>query len=206
MASDDERYPPLLREIYDPPFLLFGRGVERLRAIPIAVVGTRYPTGKAYRACFELSRYLSSKGVCVVSGLARGICGSLSRRRTNGGCFGKRHRYRLSCRKSPAGAENCGKRRRYSLRISAGNGGAQIPFSAAQPHYQRNFSVEHCGTGARKIGGADYGGSGVGTGPGRCCSLRRTGGCLRGRNRPIGRTGGARLGRTAGYRLLAAEV
>ena len=73
VASDDERYPPLLREIYDPPFLLFGRGVERLRAVPIAVVGTRYPTGKAYRACFELSRYLSSKGVCVVSGLARGI-------------------------------------------------------------------------------------------------------------------------------------
>ncbi len=73
VASDGEGYPPLLREIYDPPFLLFGRGVERLRAVPVAVVGTRYPTGKAHRACFELSRYLSSKGVCVVSGLARGI-------------------------------------------------------------------------------------------------------------------------------------
>ena len=73
VAVDDERYPPLLKEIYDPPFLLFGRGVGYLRQIPVAVVGTRLATGKAHRACFELCRYLSGAGVCVISGLAKGI-------------------------------------------------------------------------------------------------------------------------------------
>lgn len=73
VAVDDERYPPLLREIYDPPFLLFGRGVGYLRQIPVAVVGTRLATGKAHRACFELCRYLSGAGISVISGLAKGI-------------------------------------------------------------------------------------------------------------------------------------
>lgn len=73
VAVDDEHYPPLLREIYDPPFLLFGRGVGLLRQIPVAVVGTRLATGKAHRACFELCRYLSGLGLCVISGLAKGI-------------------------------------------------------------------------------------------------------------------------------------
>ncbi|MDY3938741.1 MAG: DNA-processing protein DprA [Spirochaetia bacterium] len=73
VAVDDERYPPLLKEIYDPPFLLFGRGVGYLNQIPVAVVGTRLATGKAHRACFELCRYLSGAGVCVISGLAKGI-------------------------------------------------------------------------------------------------------------------------------------
>ncbi len=73
VAVDDERYPALLREIYDPPFLLFGRGVGSLRQIPVAVVGTRLATGRAHRACYELCRYLSGLGLCVISGLAKGI-------------------------------------------------------------------------------------------------------------------------------------
>lgn len=73
LAVDDQRYPPLLNEIYDPPFLLFGRGNYSLPRLSVAVVGTRLATGKAHRACFEFCRRLAELGVGVVSGLAKGI-------------------------------------------------------------------------------------------------------------------------------------
>lgn len=67
-------YPPLLREIYDPPVLLFYRGAlppggQRLAA----VVGTRRPSPAAAAAAYSLGREFGSFGVPVVSGLALGI-------------------------------------------------------------------------------------------------------------------------------------
>ena len=67
-------YPPLLREIFDPPALLFYRGNLPDPEKPlVAVVGTRQPspqaTGQAYDLCHELGSY----GIAVVSGLAMGI-------------------------------------------------------------------------------------------------------------------------------------
>jgi len=70
----DAAYPPQLREIYDPPFLLFYRG-----ALPswdkalVGVVGTRYPTGSGLKAAYESAFDIGSAGFGVVSGLARGI-------------------------------------------------------------------------------------------------------------------------------------
>jgi DNA processing protein len=75
----DSTFPPLLREIHDPPFLLFYRGAPPWRALrsadvpSIAVVGTRYPTGAARKHAHELGRRLAESGVPVVSGLAIGI-------------------------------------------------------------------------------------------------------------------------------------
>ncbi len=67
-------FPPLLREIYDPPFVLFWRGrlpdPERPSA---AVVGTRRPTGRGLEAAFALGAEFASAGIPVISGLARGI-------------------------------------------------------------------------------------------------------------------------------------
>lgn len=73
LSVEDEDYPPLLKEIFDPPFLLFGRGKGALKGLAVAVVGTRLATGKAHRSCFEVSRTLAQNGVLVVSGLAKGI-------------------------------------------------------------------------------------------------------------------------------------
>jgi DNA processing protein len=71
---DDEAYPAALRETSQPPFGLFARGADlRLSAPVAAVVGTRMPTGRGLDTAFELARGLSSFGVVVVSGLARGI-------------------------------------------------------------------------------------------------------------------------------------
>ena len=67
-------YPPLLKEIYDPPFILFYRGIlpenyERT----VGVVGTRYPSGAALSAAFDIGFGFGVNGVRVVSGLALGI-------------------------------------------------------------------------------------------------------------------------------------
>ena len=70
----DESYPPLLREIHDPPFALLHRGSLPDWRLPIvAVVGTRYPTGSGHSAAFRLGFELGRTGVPVVSGLAIGI-------------------------------------------------------------------------------------------------------------------------------------
>lgn len=74
LALDHADYPPRLREIRDPPPLLFFRGQVGLLAEPqVAVVGTRHPslTGRADAEAFagELAR----AGLVVTSGLARGV-------------------------------------------------------------------------------------------------------------------------------------
>jgi DNA processing protein len=70
----DPAYPPLLRAIYDPPSVLFWRGVPpRHDVLTAAIVGTRLPTGAARKAAFGLGFELARAGVGVVSGLARGI-------------------------------------------------------------------------------------------------------------------------------------
>lgn len=71
---DEERYPAQLREIADPPVLLYYRGsIPDFGSPLVAIVGTRYPTGAARDAAFQLGRELSSERVSVISGLARGI-------------------------------------------------------------------------------------------------------------------------------------
>jgi DNA processing protein len=70
----DPRYPERLKQIYDPPMLLYARGnVELLGEPSIAVVGTRYPTAYGRTAAEKLSRDLAAAGVTHVSGMARGI-------------------------------------------------------------------------------------------------------------------------------------
>jgi DNA processing protein len=72
LADDD--YPPLLREIPDPPPALFFRGDRALAAKPsVAVVGSRRASPYALNAAAHLAAQLVSAGVAVVSGLARGV-------------------------------------------------------------------------------------------------------------------------------------
>ena len=67
-------YPPLLREIYDPPFGIFYRGGLPDASKPlVSVVGTRHPSGDGIAAAYSLSEDLGKKDVPVVSGLAIGI-------------------------------------------------------------------------------------------------------------------------------------
>jgi DNA processing protein len=70
----DPRYPQRLKEIFDPPILLYARGrVEWLGSHQIAVVGTRRPTPYGRAVAQKLSRELARAGLTIVSGMARGI-------------------------------------------------------------------------------------------------------------------------------------
>jgi DNA processing protein len=71
---EDPLYPPLLREIHDPPMVLYYRGkIEAVRGACIGIVGTREATGYGIELAKKLGYQLSYAGVGVVSGLARGI-------------------------------------------------------------------------------------------------------------------------------------
>jgi DNA processing protein len=84
----DEAYPSLLKEIYDPPVVLFLRGTppDRQQRL-VAVVGTRRPTGIAREKAYELGFGLARAGVGVVSGLARGIDAEAHRGAVDGGGY-----------------------------------------------------------------------------------------------------------------------
>ena len=70
----EKEYPPLLREIFDPPALLFCRGFLPDPEKPlVAVVGTRKPSAGGGARAFTLGRELGEAGISVVSGLALGI-------------------------------------------------------------------------------------------------------------------------------------
>lgn len=69
-----EAYPERLREIYDPPPVLWVRGDAKLLSRPsIAIVGTRHPTPYGSGIAEMLARDLAARRLLVVSGMARGI-------------------------------------------------------------------------------------------------------------------------------------
>jgi DNA processing protein len=70
----DPAYPPLLREIFDPPIVLYVRGKKWNAELPqVAVVGTRRPTGYGLNCAERLAEDLAARGLAVTSGLARGL-------------------------------------------------------------------------------------------------------------------------------------
>ncbi|MDR1240068.1 MAG: DNA-processing protein DprA [Treponema sp.] len=81
-----EGYPPQLREIYDPPAVLFFRGNLPDPEKPlVAVVGTRQPSPGGAAQAHALSRELGAAGLSVVSGLALGIDAMAHRGNLDGG-------------------------------------------------------------------------------------------------------------------------
>lgn len=80
LTLDDPRYPPLLREIADPPPVLFGWGEQSQLVWPqIAMVGTRRPSKSGLTTAAEFAAALAQQGVAVTSGLAVGIDGMAHR-------------------------------------------------------------------------------------------------------------------------------
>ena len=74
LTPSDEEYPERLREIYDPPAVLWIRGdVQLLSRSGIAVVGTRHPSTYGAGMAEMLSRDLAARGLTILSGMARGV-------------------------------------------------------------------------------------------------------------------------------------
>lgn len=76
VSLPDQNYPPLLKEISDPPHTLFYRGTLPPAEQPtIAIVGTRRLTNYGKLVCEEIAYQLAEQGLIIVSGLALGIDG-----------------------------------------------------------------------------------------------------------------------------------
>jgi DNA processing protein len=70
----DEQYPKPLREIFDPPLVLYYAGkIDALSEPSVSIVGARRPTPYGRAVAERLAYDLSAKGLVVISGLARGI-------------------------------------------------------------------------------------------------------------------------------------
>ena len=89
LTMQDALYPDRLRNIYDPPVLLYGRGRMPLfdEEAAVSVVGTRTCTPYGISAAEELGYQLAKEGAVVVSGLAKGIDGASHRGALRAGGF-----------------------------------------------------------------------------------------------------------------------
>jgi len=74
ITIEDSTYPKLLKEIYDPPMLLYIKGNDIPRNLGfIAMVGSRNPTPYGVKVSKDMAYALARRGMGIVSGLAQGI-------------------------------------------------------------------------------------------------------------------------------------
>ena len=74
ISMDDAAYPPRLKEIYDPPLILYVRGNPEVLTQPgVAMVGTRHPTPYGSGMAERLACDLAAQGLVIISGMARGV-------------------------------------------------------------------------------------------------------------------------------------
>lgn len=77
LTPDCADYPQLLKEIKNPPVVLYVTGnTKLLNQKQLAVVGSRNPTPQGRENAYEFSDYLSRTGLIITSGLALGIDGA----------------------------------------------------------------------------------------------------------------------------------
>jgi DNA processing protein len=156
----DAAYPARLREIFDPPIVLFARGrLELLQAILLGVVGTRRPTAYGTAAAERLAADLAQAGLAIVSGMARGIDTAA-------------HRAALDVGGDTVAVFGCGvdliypaENRKLASEI-AGKGLIVSEFPMGSPAYPQNFPIRNriisgVGVGVLVVEGAQYSGSAI---------------------------------------------
>jgi DNA processing protein len=80
LTDRDDDYPRALREIHDPPGILFVRGtILPQDALAVAIVGSRHATQYGLAQAERLAGSLARAGLTITSGLARGIDGAAHR-------------------------------------------------------------------------------------------------------------------------------
>ena len=74
ITKDHPHYPPLLKTIFDPPYLLFAKGdTSILTKKCVAMVGSRRLTDYGKTVAFNFAKRIAEEGIVIVSGLAEGI-------------------------------------------------------------------------------------------------------------------------------------
>jgi DNA processing protein len=156
----DPRYPVRLKEIFDPPPLLFARGrAELLGQLMLGIVGTRRPTAYGTAAAARLAKDLSGAGLTIVSGMARGIDTAA-------------HRATLEAGGSTIAVFGCGVDEVYpsenrKLAEQIGRDGLIVSeFPMATPPYPQNFPIRNriiagLSVGVLVVEGGEYSGSAI---------------------------------------------
>lgn len=86
VTLQDAAYPPLLKQISDPPLVLFIQGDPALLAAQqLAIVGSRNPTAAGEQTAAEFAQHLAGVGLTITSGLAVGIDAAAHRGALSGG-------------------------------------------------------------------------------------------------------------------------
>lgn len=70
---EDEAYPMKLRNIKNPPVVLFSKGKLKVPEVSVAVIGARECTQYGENIAYRLGELLAERHICLVSGMARGI-------------------------------------------------------------------------------------------------------------------------------------
>ena len=156
----DATYPARLREIFDPPIVLFAHGrLELLQSILLGVVGTRRPTAYGTAAAERLASDLAHAGLAIVSGMARGIDTSA-------------HRAALDVGGETIAVFGCGvdlvypaENRKLASEL-AEKGLIVSEFPMGSPAYPQNFPIRNriisgVGVGVLVVEGAQYSGSAI---------------------------------------------
>lgn len=73
ITIENAEYPEQLKQIYNPPFVIYIRGKIKKEGIRIAMVGSRKVTSYGKQAAQLLARSLAAQGITIISGLAAGI-------------------------------------------------------------------------------------------------------------------------------------
>ncbi|MCT4595571.1 MAG: DNA-processing protein DprA [Anaeromicrobium sp.] len=74
ISIKDKKYPDLLRNIYNPPAVLYVRGsIEKEKCDIISIIGSRRASTYGKTMAYKISKELSHKGIIIISGMARGI-------------------------------------------------------------------------------------------------------------------------------------
>lgn len=160
VTCHDPLYPEALKEILDPPLMLFARGDLALLSHPaIAIVGTRKPTPYGMAVAEKLGGDLAAAGLNIVSGMARGIDSAA-------------HRSALAVGGKTTAVFGCGvdmiypaENRRLHEEISM-KGLAVSEFPMGAPAYPQNFPIRNrivsgMSCGVLVVEGAQYSGSAI---------------------------------------------
>jgi DNA processing protein len=156
----DSRYPARLKEIFDPPPLLFVRGRTELTGeLVLGIVGTRRPTAYGTAAAARLAKDLAGAGLAIASGMARGIDTAA-------------HRAALEVGGNTIAVFGCGVDEVYpaenrKLAEQIGRDGLIVSeFPMATPPYPQNFPIRNriiagMSVGVLVVEGGEYSGSAI---------------------------------------------
>lgn len=156
----DPRYPPRLRNIFDPPVLLFAKGrTELLDTVMLGIVGTRRPSPYGVAATEKLAADLANAQLTIASGMARGVDTAA-------------HKAVMAARGNTVAVLGCGvdlvypaENRKLASEL-AEKGLILSEFPMGAPPYPQNFPIRNriisgMSAGVMVVEGAQYSGSSI---------------------------------------------